>query len=112
MTAALEHLPGDNDAAPDLLFRELSRVAVVGKKEAVTVFEPLFPENYEEQKEIFAGFDAGRELFYAGDFSAALTTFESWLDRDPAAAHYAEKCRELLRYPPENWQGVWQAVSK
>ncbi|MDR2897417.1 MAG: adenylate/guanylate cyclase domain-containing protein, partial [Spirochaetaceae bacterium] len=76
MTAALEHLRDDDT----LHFRELSRVAVVGKKEAVIVFEPLFPQEYEERKELLTGFDVGREFFYAGEFSAALTAFELWLD--------------------------------
>ncbi|MDR1748696.1 MAG: adenylate/guanylate cyclase domain-containing protein [Spirochaetaceae bacterium] len=107
--AALQPGIGDADS---LRFRELSRVAVVGKKEAVTVFEPMLPDEYEGRKDLLAGFDAGRELFYAGDFSAALASFEALGERDPAAVHYAEKCRELLRYPPDQWQGVWQAVSK
>ncbi len=95
-----------------LRFRELARVAVVGKKEAVTVYEPMGEETFQQKKELIELFDRGRELFYAGDFSAAKATFESIKDKDPPASYYAEKCGELLADPPEDWQGVWKATSK
>ena len=38
---------------PSLLWRELGRVAVVGKKTAVTVYEPLSQAFYSEKKNIF-----------------------------------------------------------
>ncbi|MFH1992466.1 MAG: adenylate/guanylate cyclase domain-containing protein [Pseudomonadota bacterium] len=92
--------------------RELSRVAVVGRKEPVTVFEPMFLEEYEVRKDIFETFAQGLALFYEGDFSKALKIFSAIHDLDSAAAAYAEKCRFLAANRPEDWQGVWVMTSK
>ncbi len=95
-----------------LRFRELARVAVVGKKEAVTVFEPMSEASFMQKKELIETFDKGRELFYEGDFAGAKAVFDSTKDQDPPASFYSAKCDELLANPPENWQGVWKATSK
>lgn len=92
--------------------RELARVAVVGKKEPVTVYEPMLPEEYEAQKDLFTRFAEALELFYRGSFTHAREVFRSIEDRDPAAAAYAKKCREYLMTPPEHWDGVWMMTTK
>ncbi|MBP5464389.1 MAG: adenylate/guanylate cyclase domain-containing protein, partial [Treponema sp.] len=95
-----------------LRFRELARVAVVGKNEAVTVYEPMAEETFAAKKDLIENFDRGRELFYEGKFAEAKAVFESTKENDPPAAFYAEKCEELLAAPPYDWQGVWKATSK
>lgn len=95
-----------------LRFRELARVAVVGKKEAVTVYEPMTEDVFGKKKELIEAFDRGREMFYAGDFAGAKAVFDSTKDLDPPAFFYAEKCGELLADPPADWAGVWKATSK
>ncbi|MBP5157955.1 MAG: adenylate/guanylate cyclase domain-containing protein, partial [Treponema sp.] len=95
-----------------LRFRELARVAVVGKKEAVTVYEPMTEEAFGQKKDLIEAFDRGRDLFYAGDFAGAKSIFDSTKDQDPPAFFYSEKCGELLANPPADWQGVWKATSK
>lgn len=97
-----------------LKFRELARVAVVGKKEAVTVFEPMEAEEYEERLPILKTFEASLQLFYEGKFQEALSGFTSIQQQDTAATHYVEKCQELLANPPtpNTWEGVWVATSK
>ena len=92
--------------------RELARVAVVGRKEAVTVYEPMFPPRYLDKKDLFGVFAKGLTLFYAGDFRQAHNTFSVIKDLDPAAAAYAGKCRELMAAAPENWNGVWVMTAK
>lgn len=92
--------------------RELARVAVVGRKEAVTVYEPMFPEEYEARKELLETFAQGLTLFYRGSFTRAREVFTTIQDRDPAAAAYVEKCRTYLISPPESWEGVWAMTSK
>jgi adenylate cyclase len=92
--------------------RELARVAVVGRKEPVTVYEPMFREEYEAQKDLFKTFSEGLELFYQGNFTQAREVFLSIQDRDPAAAAYAQKCQTYLMSPPENWKGVWVMTTK
>jgi len=92
--------------------RELARVAVVGRKEPVTVYEPMFADEYEARKDVLDTFAKGLGLFYKGDFSAALETFSTIQNLDPAAAAYADKCRMMIETPPQNWQGVWVMTRK
>jgi adenylate cyclase len=92
--------------------RELARVAVVGRKEPVIVYEPMFQEQFEEKKAIFEIFAKGLDLFYKGEFADARNLFSQIKDADPPAAAYEEKCRIMAASPPENWQGVWVMTSK
>ena len=98
----------------ELCFRELARVAVVGKKEAVTVFEPMRASEYAGRQAILEAFSQGLQLFYQGKFQEALAAFSAIQKDDAPAAHYVEKCRELLENPPDMscWEGVWVATSK
>jgi adenylate cyclase len=91
--------------------RKLAQVAVVGKKEPVTVYEPL-PEGIFRGKEyILKRFDEARDLFYQGEFARALPLFEALIAEDKPAFFYAEQCRYYLEHP-EAWKGFWQALSK
>ena len=92
--------------------RELSRVAVVGRKEPVVVYEPLPPEDVERRQSQLARFSEGLMRFYKGDFPGAETVFSGLADADPAARAYMTKCRELIDHPPEKWQGVWVITTK
>ena len=80
----------------ELRFRELARVAVVGKKEAVTVFEPMNANEYAERQAVLDAFSQGLQLFYQGKFPEALEAFSAIQKEDAPAAHYVAKCRELL----------------
>ncbi len=98
--------------------RELSRVAVVGRKEPVTVYEPMMPEEFASRKKSLAMFAEGLALYYAGSFTEARRIFTGIAAEDPAAGAYAEKCTELTAAaqregaPPEAWNGVWVMTSK
>jgi adenylate cyclase len=87
--------------------RELARLNVVGRSQAVVVYEPMFPEEYERKKEIMETFHEGLSLFYKGEFELALQAFSSIQKIDPAAAAYVVKCRAFIDNPPSDWQGVW-----
>ena len=97
---------------PEVAYRELSRVTVVGKNEPVRVFEPLYRAEYERRAEILEGFDRGLRLYYSGDFKASLTEFEAIRDSDPPAAAYCERVGRLLEDPPPQWTGVWAITEK
>lgn len=92
--------------------RELAKVAVVGRKEPVIVYEPMYQEQFEEKKELLEKFAEGLSLFYKGQFADARNLFSEIRDADPAAAAYEEKCRMLGESPPKDWQGVWVMTSK
>jgi adenylate cyclase len=104
---ALRNAVGDAFAA-----REISRVAVVGRREAVRVFE-LFPrEDSAARADAHRAFAAGLEAFYAGRFGEAVERFLPMADVDPPCAAYARRCREWSDHPPEAWEGVWTATGK
>ena len=92
--------------------RELSRVAVVGRKEPVTIHEPMLPGEYEARKDDITIFSGGLQKFYEGRFAEAEAIFDTVKDRDRAAFFYAEKCRALMAQPPEGWDGVWVITTK
>ncbi|MDD5170238.1 MAG: adenylate/guanylate cyclase domain-containing protein [Syntrophales bacterium] len=92
--------------------RELSRVAVVGRKEPVVVYEPLMPDDTERLKNELARFSEALTLFYQGDFQKAGRLFSELAAADAASRSYAAKCRELMANPPEDWQGVWVITVK
>jgi adenylate cyclase len=92
--------------------RELARVAVVGRKEPVTVYEPMLREEYAQKKKLLETFAQGLTLFYEGKLTQASEVFATIRDVDPPATAYAEKIREYVAAPPEDWQGVWVMTSK
>ena len=94
-----------------LCFRELAKVVVVGKKEAIRVFEPMDSSIFLQNKEMFAVFNAALEEFYNGNSSESLKLFES-IEKDDMPAHfYVLKCRKLLE-SNETHDGIWRAENK
>jgi adenylate cyclase len=93
--------------------RELSRIAVVGRKEPVVVYEPMMPEEFAARRGLLEEFGRGLQAYYEGRFAEAVELFSQTADRDPPAAAYAERCRELAAHPPAGaWTGVWVMTSK
>ncbi len=101
--------------------RELSRVAVVGRKEPVVVYEPMAAEEFEARSSELAAFAEALPHFYSGRFISAAEAFDRTADRDPAARMYAKKCRDLAGQfgiqgkddsPPDGWEGVWIMTEK
>jgi adenylate cyclase len=93
--------------------RELSRVAVVGRKEPVTVYEPMLAEEYAARAPQLSVFERGLREYYAGKFADARATFQQIAAVDPAAASYARKCEELAARPSGGaWTGVWVMTEK
>jgi len=62
--------------------RELARVAVFGKKEPVTVYEPMWPSVYEERRPVLSVFSEALSLFYAGRFPDAAALFSDIENED------------------------------
>ncbi len=92
--------------------RELARLAVVGRKEPVTVHEPMLPAAYQEKEKIIDLFLQGLDLFYEGEMARAESIFSEIAEVDPAANAYARMCRELAGAVPDDWRGVWVMKSK
>lgn len=93
--------------------REISRVAVVGRREPVVVYEPLLPDSIDESRQrMMKRFAEALALFYQGDFHRAKTDFSVLAGDDPVARAYVAKCDDLIAYPPQDWQGVWVITAK
>ena len=92
--------------------REIARVQVVGRKEPVTVYEPLLPADAATRNKVLDIFALGLAKYYAGDLPEALNYFVSIESEDPPAEAYARRCRALLAAPPSEWNGVWVMTEK
>jgi adenylate cyclase len=94
--------------------REIARVAVVGRAEPVTVYEPLTASQASVNAGCHAAFASGLGHFYAGELCAALAFFADWVKTDPPAAAYAEHCRMLIAAgePGPDFDGVWHLTEK
>lgn len=94
----------------DLFFRELGKVQVVGKTEAVQIFEPMTPDQADSKKSDLENFAKGLSLFYEGNLAEAEKVFAASKD-DAPSVRYAEKCRELISSGTA-CNGIWIASSK
>lgn len=103
------------NAGCTLCWRELGRVSVVGKKEAVNVFEPLLPETYKAKEAVYKAFDIGLKLFYEGKIEEAKKYFYVMSTVDAPSKAYLEHCDLVLKsgdVNEPNWSGIWVATSK
>jgi adenylate cyclase len=92
--------------------REVGRVAVVGRGEPVTVFEPMEEEVFEAAKRRLVVFHEGLQRFYRGDFEKAAGAFQMIAGDDPAARAYLDRIEALGGVPPSGWRGVWVMTTK
>lgn len=92
--------------------RELARLAVVGRKEPVAVYEPFSAEAYERYLDRITAFREGLSLYYAGRWDEAGRVFARIADRDPPSAAYEKRCRDLCAAPPDRFDGVWFMTQK
>ena len=100
-------------AAGRIALRRLDRVRVKGKQNPEEIFEVVA-----ETEKVAGGlggrmdhFEKALQLYFAGDFTAALKIFDTLSD-DPPARIFAERCRWLLDNPPANWDGCWTFTEK
>ena len=92
--------------------RRLARVMVVGRKEPVTIYEPLDLREYVSRQEALKMFAQGLVLYEQAAFLPAREIFLKLRDHDPVAAVYAEECQRLIDAPPQSWEGVWVMNTK
>lgn len=93
--------------------REIARVQVVGRKEPVTVFEPMLPAAALAKGDLLEAFGRALALYYAGDLAGALAGFSALQEQDAPSAAYVGRCRLMQANPPPgNWTGVWMMTEK
>ncbi len=103
------------ESGHEFLIREIDRVQVKGKKNAVTIYE-VVPNYYRERvQKILDRFEPGRQAYYDGKWDAALELFNSILSEvsnDGPTKLLKERCEEFKKESPQNWQGIYEHTHK
>ncbi len=90
--------------------RKLADLRVVGRKNAVAVYELTGFKN-DTVPESWNQFSIGMKHFSEGDFQKAVKVF-SQLPDDPAAKSYLRRCELMIKNSPVTWDGVWELTEK
>jgi adenylate cyclase len=96
-------------AGKGFLWRELDMIRVVGRSEAIRIYEPLAEAGHEtaEQAARAAAYADGLARWRAGDFAEAATWFARFADADPPFAAFADRAKVFaLRPPGLDWDSV------
>ena len=104
--------------APNLVFREIDRVRVVGKEQSVPIFEPVgaAAQLTEEDREELSAWAEALRLFRTRDWSASVSAFGLMLKRYPEKRLYRlylQRAQDFAANPPnETWDGVTNHETK
>jgi len=102
----------------DVEVRELDTIRVVGKNEAITVYELLqrTGELDEETTELVRDYNHALESYKQRNFAEAQALFSKVLEvalEDGPSRGYVKRCGDYLETPPpEDWDGVYTLTSK
>ncbi|MBR1133849.1 adenylate/guanylate cyclase domain-containing protein [Bradyrhizobium iriomotense] len=90
-------------------WRELDAIRVMGRGEAIRVFEPLAEkgEQSDQQAKLAASYAEGLACWRARDFAKAADAFGRAAESDPASALFAKRAKVLAANPPSSdWTPV------
>ncbi|WP_409190112.1 CHASE2 domain-containing protein [Bradyrhizobium sp. RDM4] len=96
-------------AGDSFAWRELDAIRVLGRGEAIKVFEPLAEkgEESDEQAKAAAMYAEGLACWRAREFAKAADAFGRTADIDPASALFGARARALAANPPPpDWTPV------
>ena len=98
--------------------RYIDDVVVKGKTEPVGVHEVLDYHNdktFPNLMDVVNHFNEGRKKYKIGDFTSSISSFGECLkanSNDLLSKMYIERCEQLVKEKPTNWDGVWVMKSK
>ena len=96
--------------------RKLDTVAVKGKAKGVAIYELRhFGKLTKSERKFLDEFEAARSLYEKGNFKKSLEKFKHLSKNYPddvPTKMYLERIPELIKTPPESWDGVYHATSK
>ncbi len=101
--------------SPELAFREIDLIKVLGKDNEVRIFEPLGLADTltGEQRADLDVYAQALAIYRKGEFSEAAAAFATLAERDPAADHMAKRCETYQKKPPDpDWDGIFVLDSK
>ncbi|PLX79989.1 MAG: hypothetical protein C0614_07520 [Desulfuromonas sp.] len=93
-------------------FRELGRLVVVGRQQAVTVYEAMTDRNDQELQRRLDLFADGLAAYYAGDFERARQVFAKISAIDSPARAYLKRLGSMGLTAPAGWRGEWVLTGK
>jgi len=102
-----------HQAREHFLFRELDRVRVKGRGQAITVYQPICPREkaVPELEAELADYHAALRLYRVRQWSAAAAVFGTLREQHPDSAIYTlylERIEQLRRADPgPEWDGVY-----
>ena len=92
------------------LFINVDTVRVKGKDLPVAIYTPKLKNDLTKKEETFyKQYHTAQDLYYKGDFSKAHDKFLHLKNKDyvPFLINlYIERCENLIKNPPTNWDGV------
>lgn len=102
--------------ADRVIARQIDIVAVKGKERGVPIYElrDLGSPNFVEA-EFLREFEDARQLYHKGKFADSLKLFEllsKKYPQDGPIQTYVDRCRELVKSKPRDWDGVYRAKTK
>ena len=98
--------------------RDIDDVVVKGKTQPVCVFEVLDyhnDETFPNLMEVVNYFKEGRKHYRAGAWDKSVKSFKECLRLNPLdklSETYIERCKQLKKSKPKNWDGVWVMTTK
>ena len=102
--SALKKLEDKLPEIKNFIYIKLDKIRVKGKEITIWIYTIL--ENTFKNKKIKEIYEKAYKYYEKEDFKKALSIFEDIKDFPPALA-LIERCQELLKNPPERWDGVY-----
>lgn len=98
----------------DLHFREIDTVRVKGKQTPRKIFQLITKTGIASTQEQLHHFEAGREAYTKGNWSAATLHFEKSLKlgEDGPSRELLTRSLEFRQNPPQDWTGVYEFRNK
>ncbi len=112
----------EKEAHGQILFRVIDRIAVKGKTEAITIYEPLGSMSDADNTEYYSKIELSSKSKEAFDsyqkknFQNAIEAYNMIISNFPEAEKsisvLKNRCEELLKNCPEDWDGVFYMDKK
>ena len=98
--------------------RNIDDVVVKGKTEPIGVYEVLDYHNdttFPNLMDVVNHFNEGRKKYKIGNFNDAINSFTECIkanENDNLSKTYIDRCNQLIKENPKEWDGVWVMKSK
>jgi len=99
----------------NFIFRKLDKIKVKGKDKPITIYQ-IFPKfsneltNIEKQQitKLISNFEKALNLYFIWKFRESLKLFEQiyQIFNDQTSKVFVERCENLLKNPPQKWEGI------